>query len=96
MKYFPVTPLGDLIFVRRAEDHKGVIALVDPRCRQQKSLVGTVIAVGPGAPLPDGSSVPMELKVGDKVWFGSATGMEASFDGISLLCMRENDVLAVA
>jgi chaperonin GroES len=93
MKKFPVQPLADLVFIRRADDYGGPLVRIP--CRQQKSLVGVVIAVGPGRPLPDGSAVPMELKIGDKVWFGTCSGMEANFDGIDLLCMREEDVLAV-
>jgi chaperonin GroES len=93
MKAFPIQPLADLIFVRRVDDYTGPLLRLP--CRQQKSLTGCVIAVGPGRPLPDGSAVPMELKAGDRVWFGICSGMEANFDGIDLLCMREEDVLVV-
>jgi chaperonin GroES len=95
VKEFPITPLGDLIFVRRENDYLGPIVQVSLERRVQKSLRGKVIAVGPGRPLPDGSAVPMELKIGDGVCFGIASGMEAKFEGIDILCMREEDVLGV-
>lgn len=89
---FPLIPIGDLIFVKRIEEHDGVLQLIEDR----KSCRGKVIAVGPGAPLPDGSALPMDVRVNDVVFFGAATGIETSLAGEQLLIMRNQDILAVA
>lgn len=95
MSEFPIEPLGDLIFVRRDEDYNGRIILRDPDDRQEKSLRGIVVAAGPGKPMPDGGALAMDVKVGDKIHFGQATGIESEFAGMHLLVMRNDDVLAV-
>jgi chaperonin GroES len=60
-----------------------------------KGLQGTVINAGPGMMLPDGKRIPMEVKVGDKVSFGAATGMESVFKGMAVRMMRQTDLLGV-
>ena len=81
-KKFPIDLLGDLIAVKPASPAKGKILLPD----WQRSLEGDVIARGPDA---------RDVKKGDRVLFGAATGMESVFDGYSIRLMRETDVLGV-
>ncbi len=82
-KKFPIELLDQLIAVKPADAARGSILLPD----WQRSLEGSVIAKGPAA---------SELKIGDRVFFGAATGMESVFDGTPIRIMREDDVLAVA
>ncbi len=88
---FPIEPLGELVFVEPVDWYRGTIIVIEqrPACR------GCVLAVGPGRPLPDGSAVPMEVKPGDYIHFGPATGMEGVFCNRRVLSMREEDILAV-
>ena len=78
---------GELIVVRY-EPVKTAVALPD----WQRSLTGTVLACGPGIPLPDGRNGPMQTKPGDKVCFGAAVGMESVFEGNPIRIMRDSEV----
>jgi len=92
-----VKPLGDRIVVRRqtaAETTAGGIVL--PDSAKNKPQRGTIVAVGPGRLLKDGSRRPLQIKEGDKVLFTSWAGDEFRQRGSDeILLMREEDVLAV-
>jgi chaperonin GroES len=83
--------LGDMVAVEPEVEPQGKIKLPD----WQRILRGTVVATGPGAPLYNGKIAPMECKVGDRVIFGAATGMESVYCGKPLRIMRDSDVDAV-
>ena len=91
-------PIGDRIIVRReAADEKTAGGILLPDTAKNKPQRGTVLAVGPGKVLKDGSRRALQVKKGDKVLFTSWAGDE--FKGRStsdnILLMREEDVLAV-
>jgi chaperonin GroES len=93
-----VKPLGDRIVVRREEaEEKTSGGIVLPDSAKNKPQRGTVLAVGPGKMLDDGSRRGLQVKKGDKVLFTNWAGDE--FKGRStsdnILLMREEDVLAV-
>ena len=93
-----IKPLGDRIVVRREEaEEKTAGGLVLPDSAKNKPQRGTVLAVGPGKLLDDGSRRGLQVKKGDKVLFTNWAGDE--FKGRStsenILLMREEDVLAV-
>jgi len=52
----------------------------------QRSLRGSLLAVGPDA---------KDVKKGDIVFYGAATGIESVYDGAEVRIMREKDILAV-
>lgn len=87
---FPVTPLGEICFVE-PESEGGLVQVLDER----KALRGRVVACGPGRPLPDGSSVPMEVKVGDIVRVKQGNAVEAIFTQRRTWIVRESDLLCV-
>ena len=60
-----------------------------------KGLHGTILEAGPGELLPNGIRVAMDVKVGDKVAFGPATGMESVYKGRAIRMMRQKDLLGV-
>ncbi len=91
-----VRPLGEKILVKRleAEDKtKGGIIL--PDSAKEKPQQGTVIAVGDGKLLDDGSRSKIQVKKGDKVVFNSYAGTDIKIDGEELMLMNESDVLAI-
>ena len=93
-----IRPLGDRIVIRREEaEEKTAGGIVLPDTAKNKPQRGTVLAVGPGKMLKDGSRRALQVKKGDKVLFTSWAGDE--FKGRStsdnILLMREEDVLAV-
>ena len=89
-------PLGDRIVVERdvVEDvTAGGIYL--PENAKDKPIRGTVVSVGDGRLLGDGSRAPLQVKKGDKVLFTTYAPNEIKIGGEELLLMREEDVLAV-
>jgi chaperonin GroES len=90
--------MGDVAFKQRLVGDLIAIQPVDPTPTKillpdwQRTLRGKVLAIGPGAPLPDGGAAPMMCEVGDYVIFGATKGMEFSYRGEQLRIMRDNDV----
>jgi chaperonin GroES len=91
-----VRPLHDRIVVRRIEEKetaKGGIII--PDTAKEKPQEGSVLAVGNGKVLENGTKVAMDVKVGDKILFGKYSGTEIKIDGEDVLILREDEVLAV-
>ena len=89
------TPLGERIVIKPTEQEaqtRGGILL--PDTAKEKPQEGEVIAVGPGRAADDGSRIPMELTVGDKVIYSKYAGTEYEDGDEEYLIMRESDVLA--
>lgn len=87
---FPITPLGELCFVQ-PESIEGIVQVLDER----KALRGRIVACGPGRPLPDGNSAPMEVKVGDVVRVKQGNAVEAVFNQQRHWIVRESDLLCI-
>ena len=91
-----ITPLNDRILVKRLEavdTTEGGIVL--PDAAKEKPREGEVVSIGAGRLLESGERAPMQINVKDRVIFGSYAGTEIKFDGVELLIMSEDDVLAV-
>lgn len=91
-------PLGDRLIVRRSEsDEKSAGGIFLPDNNRQKPARGTVLAVGPGKLLKNGTRRPLQVKEGDEVFFSTWAGDEfkdrSSKDDI--LILHEEDVLVV-
>ena len=91
-----VAPLGDRLLVKRVEaEQKTRGGIVLPDTAKEKPKEGEVVAVGPGKTLDTGKVQPLQVKVGDKVLFGSYAGTEVTVGRTEYLIMSESDVLAV-
>jgi chaperonin GroES len=91
-----VRPLHDRILVRRvAEEDKTAGGLYIPDTAKEKPQKGEIIACGKGRVTEDGKTLPLEVKVGDKVLFGKYSGTELKLDGSEFLMMREEDILGI-
>ncbi len=89
-------PMGERIVVQRVESEETTAGgIVLPDSAREKPARGTVIAVGSGKLLDDGSRSPSQLKEGDQVLFSSYAGENVEIDDVEYLLMREDDVLAV-
>ena len=89
-------PLADRVVVKpiQAEEKtKGGIVL--PDTAKDKPQEGEIIAVGTGRVLDNGTKLPLEVKVGDKVVYSKYSGSEIKIDGEEYLIIRESDILAV-
>jgi chaperonin GroES len=89
-------PLYDRIVVRRIEQQEqkrgGIII---PDSAKEKPQEAEVVAVGRGKRLENGSLVPLDIKVGDRILFGKYSGSEVKMDGQEYLIMREDEVLGI-
>ncbi len=91
-----VRPLHDRIIVQRLEEGEQKIGgIIIPDTAKEKPQQGTVIAVGNGKVNDDGTRVPIDVKVGDRILFGKYAGQEIKLDGEEYFIMKEDDVLAV-
>src|SRR5687767_1305901 len=91
-----VRPLHDRLVVRRIEAKetaKGGIII--PDTAKEKPQEGEVLAIGNGKLLEDGTKVPLDVRVGDRILFGKYTGTDIKIEGEDVLILREEDVLAV-
>jgi chaperonin GroES len=91
-------PLGDRLIVRRTEAaDKSTGGIIIPDAAKQKPQRGTVLAVGPGKMMKDGSRRTLLVREGDRVLFTAWAGDEfkEKGSGEAILVMHEEDVLAV-
>lgn len=92
-----IRPLYDRVVVRRkAEEEKTAGGILLPGSAKEKPNQGEVIAVGTGHVNDKGEIRPLEVKVGDKVMFGSYAGNPVEdTDGSELIVMRESDIFGI-
>jgi chaperonin GroES len=89
-------PLGDRIVVKPQEEDESRTAsgLVIPDTAKEKPQLGEVLAVGPGE-FKDGERVPVDVSVGDLVFYSKYGGTEVKHDGADYLILSSRDVLAI-
>ena len=95
-KQIKLQPLGDRLVVQReqSEDRtEGGIYL--PDSAKNKPTRGTVISIGDGRLLDDGSRGAMQVKPGDRVLFTSYAGETIEIGDEEYILMGESEVLAV-
>src|SRR5918996_2034313 len=85
-------PIADRIVIlplEREQTTKGGIYL--PDTVKERPQEGEVIAVGPGRISDDGTRVPMELAVGDRVIYSRYAGTEYKEGDEEYLILRDSD-----
>lgn len=89
-------PLGDRVIIRADEAEtttaSGLYLATESK---EKPQTGTVLAVGDGKLDKDGNTVPVPVKVGDRVIYGKYGGTEVTVEGEDVLIMRADDLYAV-
>ena len=95
-----IRPTGDRVLIKRAaveEKTKSGIIVPETVKETERAQEGTVVAVGSGRRDQNGTRVPMEVQIGDCVYFGKYSGTEAGKDagGSDYLIIREDEVLGV-
>jgi len=89
-------PLADRIVVKAlAQEERTKSGIVLPDTAKEKPQEGEVLAIGTGKVMENGSRIPMEVKVGDKVIYSKYGGTEVKVDGQEYLILKESDVLAI-
>jgi chaperonin GroES len=91
-----VRPLHDRLLIRRIEEKETVKGgIIIPDTAKEKPQEGQVLAVGNGKILENGTKLPLDVKVGDKILFGKYSGTDIKIDGEEVLILREDEVLAI-
>ena len=84
-----LVPLKDRVIVDIIDAYHGKIILP----RQEKPTLGTVIAVGKGRILEDGSRKEIELEIGDKILYGKYSGTIFECDGKKYYSIKEDEII---
>jgi chaperonin GroES len=89
-------PLGDRVIVKPKDEDQATTpsGLVIPDTAKEKPQLGEVLAVGPGI-YEDGARIPMDVKVGDLVFYSKYGGTEVKVEGEEYLVLSSRDLLAV-
>ena len=91
-----IRPLQDRVIVKRIEEEeKSKGGIIIPDTAKEKPQEGRVVAVGKGKVDENGKTIPMDVKVNDRVLFGKYAGTEINIDDEEHLIMREEDILGV-
>jgi len=89
-------PLADRVVIEHVEQNdKSTGGIFLPDTAKEKPQEGVVRAVGTGRVLDNGNTLPMNVKVGDRVIYSKYSGSEIKIDGTEYLIVSEKDVLAV-
>ena len=90
-----IKPLYDRV-VLSVEDPKAKTAsgIMLPEMAQEKSQVGTVVAVGNGIDL-DGNKTDIQVNIGDKVLYSKFAGVEIKVEDKNYIVIRQTDILAI-
>jgi len=89
-------PLHDRILVERIEEKEQIKGgIIIPDSAKEKPQEGKVVAVGNGKRLENGTTVPLDVKAGDRILFGKYAGSEIKVEDSEYLILREDEVLAV-
>lgn len=93
-----IIPLGDRVLVKplSADDKKTASGIIIPdTVSQEKPEQGTVVAVGAGRTNDEGKTVPVAVKVGDRIIFSKYGPDEIKVDGEEYYILGESSILAV-
>ena len=96
-----IEPIGDNILIQlpreESKENKTQSRIFLPKKTEAEARkdIATVVAVGSGRILNDGSSLKPVVKAGDKVLFNKYAGTILSLDGVEYLLVRECDLLAI-
>ena len=73
-----------------AAEEKTASGIIIPDSAKEKPQRGKVVLVGAGK-----KDEPMEIKVGDTVFYGKYSGTELTIDNVDYLLMSQSDVLYI-
>lgn len=97
MKKVTAKPIRDQVIVKRHEvkEEKTEGGLYIPGTATEKPSTGEVIAVGSGKLTSTGTSIPLEVSVGDTVAFNKHAGIVLKVGTEEMLVLHEEQLLCV-
>jgi len=89
-------PLGDRVIIEVAkEEEKTIGGIVLASAAKEKPQTGTIVAVGTGRILDNGTKAEVAVSVGDTVMFEKYSGSEVKYEGVEYLIVHEKDIIAI-
>lgn len=89
-------PLDDRIVIKQSEaEEKTAGGIILPDTAKEKPQIGTVVAIGPGKVLDDGTRAKMSVKDKDEVIYAKYIGSDVEIDGEKYVILKESDVLGI-
>jgi len=91
-----IKPLGNRVLVKRLEQEetlKGGIILPDTAKKKQEAA--EVIAIGTGTTNKEGKTLPIPVKIGDKILMDKYSGQEVNIDDEEYIIIKADDIIAI-
>ncbi|MDR0555644.1 MAG: co-chaperone GroES [Holosporaceae bacterium] len=96
MKTINFTPLKDRVLVKRVDqEEKTPGGIIIPDTAKEKPMIGEVLAVGAGVRNDNGVLQPLDVKVGDRIYFAKWGGNEIKLNGDEYTILKESDILGI-
>ncbi|MEK7605232.1 MAG: co-chaperone GroES [Patescibacteria group bacterium] len=91
-----IKPLFDNVLIKPEEaETKTASGIILPDSVKEKPQLGTIMAVGNGHITPEGKTVPMTVKAGQKVMYKKWGGNEVKVNGEDWMMVEQKDILAI-
>jgi len=89
-------PLDDRIVIKQSDaEEKTSGGIILPDAAREKPQIGTVVAIGPGKILDDGTRGTMSVKNKNEVIYAKYIGSDVEIDGEKYVILKESDVLGI-
>ena len=89
------TVLYDNIIITPHKKEEEIQGLILPSMSEEKPQLGTVVAIGDGRLMDDGTVVPLKIMVGDTVLFNKYSTTQFFLENVEYLILREEDVIGL-
>jgi chaperonin GroES len=91
-----IKPTRDRVVIKVVEpDVVSKGGIIIPDAATEKPITGEVLAAGAGRLTEAGHTIPMEVKVGDRVVFVEQAGQLVKVNGEEFRVLKEEDIIAV-
>lgn len=91
-----IRPLGEKVVVKPSESQETTAGgIVLPDSAKKKPQEGTIVAVGPGKLLDDGTRKALAVEVGQTVIYAKYGGNEVQVDGEDYIILDEDSIYCV-
>lgn len=89
-----IKPLGDKVIVRRSKtEEKSAGGIILAESDKELQSHGIVLAIGSGNyDSKTGKRIPVDVEIGQKVYFHKHGGAQVKFNDETLLILTENDI----
>lgn len=93
-------PLGDRVLVKPAAADEGRtlpsgIIIPDTVDKDRKTERGEVVAVGPGRRGDNGQHIPLDVSVGDRIYYSKSWNDPVKIGGVEYHLIAESDIIGV-